>query len=164
VRYPLTTNPGVDAAAILSASDGNTVLVDLISATGAIVNATIAAALEDDEGASVTIGLGRRMVQDYGLKQRQMLDPTQVVSARTFSYEPYYDSAVPPTIDAVEDVTCDVDDLQYASSSDVSCTVVTSSITVFGYCDTDEEALKASIMTGLVMNFAGNMFCDFIEV
>ena len=156
VRYPLTTNPGVDANVILS-SDGNTVLVDLVSATSLLVNQTIAASTAS--ASAEQIGEQRRGVQDYHLKARQMLDPTPVVSARAFSYAPYFGNAV---IDNVEDVPCDVDDLQYATSSDVNCTVVTSSITVFGYCDTDMDALTAQIMSGLFMTFAGNMFCDFV--
>ena len=123
--YPLTTQAGVDAAAILSETD-NYVKKQLINAT----IATVESELESETS--------------------------------------FYDQAVPPSIDDVVDTQCDVDDLQYASASigeaisELNCAVVTSSITVFANCETDQQALQESLALSFRMSLANDEFCQFI--
>ena len=90
----------------------------------------------------------------------------ELAESSTGTKDPFYDASFPPSIDSVVDTNCDVDDIEYADVSDtnaVNCSVVTSSITIFAYCETDTEALKVSLGQSVRQALMGSGFCQYIS-
>ena len=74
--------------------------------------------------------------------------------------EPYLDeSDEGEVIKAVDNVYCDVDDYEYALSSDINCSIVTSHINMYTYCDNDEGPLKEVVSTELRRSLLRRKWC-----
>jgi len=80
------------------------------------------------------------------------------------SRSPFTDENFKPSIDSVTDSPCDVDDLEYSLlEMSPNCPVVSSTVTVFSYCETDVAELESNIISVLKSSLLGNEFCRFFS-